>query len=388
MIQITDKTTCCGCTACASICGHKAITMQPDKMGFLYPEVDKDKCIACGLCERVCAFNDHYDTSLNLSAPEIFAARHKDMHQIETSRSGAAFIAISDWVLQQGGVVYGVGYTDHFRVVHKRAITQTERDEFKGSKYVQSDLTGIFNQVKDDLRKGLQVCFSGTPCQIAGLSSYVGKRLRSKLLLVDIVCHGVPTPYIWKDYLDYVEKRYHQTVVAVNFRDKSRIGWAGQVESFLFKDMTKIEKHSYAYLFGLAIMFRPSCSCCHFTNFQRPSDFTIGDYWGWQKLDKEFNKDNKGCSLLFVNTEKGKEIFNIIKHNFYYLSTKESLCLQPNLQHPTIFDVHWKNFEKLYEQKGFIAVAKRYGDIGWRYEMKQLIPRFKAMIKKLIWRNK
>ena len=148
MIHITDPADCCGCTACASICAHDAITMQPDCMGFLYPTVNTTLCTDCGLCETVCAFNEHYDTSLNLPQPEAYAARHKSMKEVETSRSGAAFIAISDWILQQGGSVYGAGYTDHFRVVHKRATTREERDEFKGSKYVQSDMGKVFRQVK------------------------------------------------------------------------------------------------------------------------------------------------------------------------------------------------------------------------------------------------
>lgn len=191
MIQITDKSQCCGCTACASICAHDAITMQPDVMGFLYPVVDKDKCVDCGLCEKVCAFNDHYDTSLNLPKPDAYAARHKDMHEVETSRSGAAFIAISDYVLENGGVVYGAGYANHFRVVHKRATTKEERDEFKGSKYVQSDLDHVFRQVKKDLKDGLTVLFSGTPCQTAGLNSYIGRscvNILSWLILYVMEC--------------------------------------------------------------------------------------------------------------------------------------------------------------------------------------------------------
>lgn len=239
MIQITDKAKCCGCTACASICVHDAITMQPDALGFLYPVVDKDKCIDCGLCENVCAFNEHYDKSLNLQQPLAYAARHKDMHEVETSCSGAAFIAISDWILKQGGVVYGAGYADHFRVVHKRATNQEERNEFKGSKYVQSDLNSIFRQVKQDLREGLIVLFSGTPCQTAGLAAYIGKRLRDKLYLVDIVCHGVPSPYLWRDYLAYLENKHGARICLVNFRDKQKHGWKAHCETFKFRNRIK-----------------------------------------------------------------------------------------------------------------------------------------------------
>ena len=234
MIQITDKSQCCGCTACISICAHDAITMQPDTLGFLYPVVDKDKCVDCGLCEKVCAFNEHYDTSLNLPQPDAYAARHKDMKEVESSRSGAAFIAISDYVLENGGVVYGASYADHFRVVHKRATTKEERDEFKGSKYVQSDLNHVFRQVKKDLKEGLTVLFSGTPCQTAGLNSYIGKKLREHLILVDIVCHGVPGPYVWRDYIAYLEKKQGDKICWVNFRDKQEFGWKAHKETFKF----------------------------------------------------------------------------------------------------------------------------------------------------------
>lgn len=236
MIKIENKEDCCGCTACASICTHDAITMIPDALGFLYPQVDVNKCVECGLCEKVCAFNDHYDTSLNLEKPIAYGARHKNMKEVETSRSGAAFIAISDYILEQGGVVYGAGYAEHFRVVHKRATTKKERNEFKGSKYVQSDMNKVFRQVKDDLRNGLTVLFSGTPCQTSGLNSFVGKRLRARLFLVDIVCHGVPGPYLWRDYLSYLEKIQGSPIVWVNFRDKQKYGWRAHLESFIFKN--------------------------------------------------------------------------------------------------------------------------------------------------------
>lgn len=152
MIKNINPSQCCGCTACASICTHEAITMQPDVFGFLYPVVDESKCTNCGLCGKVCAFHSGYNKELNLPEPLAFAARHKDMNQIAASQSGAAFAALSDWILEQGGVIYGVGYEWHFRVAHKRAVTKEQRDEFRGSKYVQSDLNTVFKQVKRILK--------------------------------------------------------------------------------------------------------------------------------------------------------------------------------------------------------------------------------------------
>lgn len=381
MINIKDKAQCCGCTACASICPKEAITMVPDVLGFKYPKVDLSKCIECGLCEKVCVFNDNYDKSQNLKEPKIYAARHKDIHEIETSRSGAAFIAISDYVLDNGGIIYGVGYKDHFRVVHKRATTKEERNEFKGSKYVQSDLDGIFKQVKEDLKKGYTVLFSGTPCQTAGLNSYVGKKLRENLILVDIVCHGVPSPYIWRDYLAYIEKKYKSNIAKVDFRDKSRIGWSGHIESFVFENGNKIESKLYTNLFYKHIMFRKSCSVCHYTNFKRPSDITLADFWGWYKTDPNINADNKGISLVLVNTEKGRELFEAVKDRMTVVPARLKDCLQPNLQHPSAIHPKRMEFERDYQRKGFLYVMRMYGDMGINYQMKKFLNVIKAKIK-------
>lgn len=385
MINIKDKNQCCGCTACASICPKDAISMIPDIMGFKYPKVDTSKCIECGLCEKVCAFNDNYDKSLNLKEPEIYAARHKDIHEIETSRSGATFIAISDYVLDNGGIVYGVGYKDHFKVVHKRATTKDERNEFKGSKYVQSDLGSIFKQVKEDLKKGYTVLFSGTPCQTAGLNSFVGNKLRENLILIDIVCHGVPSPNVWKDYLSYIEKKYKKNVIKVDFRDKSRIGWYGHMESFVFEDGNKIESNLYTNLFYKHIMFRQSCGVCHYTNFERPSDITLADYWGWQKTDPNINADNKGISLVLVNTDKGSKIFETIKNKYLTtISVKKENCIQPNLQHPSIINVKCLEFEHDYNCKGIHYVIKKYGNTKWQHKFKKIFIQIKNNIKKIL----
>ena len=382
MIKISNPADCCGCTACASICAHNAITMQPDVMGFLYPVVDTDKCIDCGLCEKVCAFNDHYDTGLNLPRPDAYAARHKDVNEVETSRSGAAFIAISDWILRQGGAVYGAGYTDHFRVVHKRAMTKEERDEFKGSKYVQSDLRGVFRQVKQDLKNGMIVLFSGTPCQTSGLNSYVGKKLRENLYLVDIVCHGVPGPYIWRDYLDFLEKKRGDKICWVNFRDKQMFGWSAHRE--VFKFVKGGGKMSFTYLFYQHIMFRHSCGKCHFCNTKRPSDITIADFWGWQKTAPNINKDDKGVSLVLVNTEKGRKLFEAIRNDLIVIPAELENCLQPNLQHPSVFHSQYKDFEKDYKEKGFVYIMNRYGNLGWRYQVRSLARKIKNRVNKII----
>lgn len=385
MIKIEKKEDCCGCTACASICTHDAITMIPDALGFLYPQVDVNKCVKCGLCEKVCAFNDHYDTSLNLEKPIAYGARHKNMKEVETSRSGAAFIAISDYILEQGGVVYGAGYAEHFRVVHKRATTKKERNEFKGSKYVQSDMNKVFRQVKEDLRNGLTVLFSGTPCQTSGLNSFVGKRLRERLFLVDIVCHGVPGPYLWRDYLSYLEKIQGSPIVWVNFRDKQKYGWRAHLESFIFKNGGG-DKMSFTFLFYKHIMFRQSCGKCHFCNTRRPSDITIADFWGWEKTDPDINKDDKGLSLVLVNTEKGKRLFEAIKDRMNVVPADLENCLQTHLRMPS--DIHplRMQFEDEYKKKGFEYVYLKYNipqrSHRYKFKLKMFLKRIFNHIKR------
>lgn len=382
MINITNPSDCCGCTACASICSHQAIKMVPDTLGFLYPSIDLDKCTQCGLCEKVCAFNKNYDKSNNLELPLSFGARHKSMQEIETSRSGAAFIALSDWILEQGGSVYGVGYTEHFKVTHKRALTKEERNEFKGSKYVQSDLNHVFLNIKEDLKQGMIVLFSGTPCQTSGLASFINPKLRKNLYLMDIVCHGVPGPFVWKDYLIYTEKRYGKQVTEVNFRDKQQFGWAAHKESFKINQKT-ISSRIFTDLFYKHIMFRHSCGICHFTNLKRPSDITIADFWGWQKSHSTFNEDDKGCSLILVNTEKGISWWNNINHQLHHFPVQLTDCLQPNLQHPSIVHPLRNEFENDYARKGFLYILNKYSEFGWRNKIQNYKNRIKQKIKRL-----
>lgn len=381
MIQITDKSQCCGCTACANICTHNAIIMQPDALGFLYPVIDKTKCVNCGLCEKVCAFNINYDTTLNLIQPLAYAARHKNIKEIETSRSGAAFIAISDYILENGGVIYGAGYTDHFRVIHKRATTKQERDEFKGSKYVQSDLNSIFREIKKDLKNGTIVLFSGTPCQTAGLAAYIGKNLRKKLFLVDIVCHGVPSPYIWRDYLTFIEKKEKSKICKVNFRDKEKFGWTAHKETFKFINKKETSEDYFTYLFYQHIIFRHSCQECYFTNLKRPSDITIADFWGWEKSDPTFNADDKGASLILINTERGKEVLKEVNKDLTIFPVKLKNCIQPNLQHPSIMHPKRINLENDYMHNGFTYILKKYGNYGWKYNIRRFLRKIKILIK-------
>lgn len=368
---VKNTLNCSGCGLCAAICSHNAITMVADALGFLYPKIDTNSCVNCGLCEKVCPFHDGYVRDVNFVEPISFASRHKNMREVETSRSGATFVALSDYILNVGGVVYGAGYTKKFQVVHKRATTKTERDEFKGSKYVQSEMGGIYTQVKKDLQAGLKVLFSGTPCQTAGLYAFVGKRWHENLFLVDIICHGVVSPFVWHDYLDYLEHKEKDKIRSVNFRDKNIFGWSGlHKESFEFE---KKGVKTYNYIFYNPYMMRRSCNSCVFANLSRPSDITLGDFWGWQNVVPDFNLDDKGVSLVLCNTRKGLNLFNSVLSNLNVIPVKLKDCLQPNLQYPTPVDSKRDSFEHDYQSKGFKYVMDKYGDIGLSFQVKRSI---------------
>lgn len=333
MININNQADCCGCTACASICAHDAITMKPDALGFLYPEVDRSKCVDCGLCEKVCAFNDDYDKSLNIDNPLAYAARHKE-----------------------------------------------ECSEFKGSKYVQSDMNTVFRQVKQDLKAGLVVLFSGTPCQTAGLNSYIGKAQRKNLILIDIICHAVPSPSIWKDYLGYTESKFKSNVIKLEFREKS-IGWnQPHMESFTFTDNSIHKDFLLRYLFYSGLISRPSCEHCKYCNLSRPSDLTIGDFWGYEKVVPKMNTDNKGISLVICNTDKGCSFFRECSYMLHTKHVDLMNSLQPNLQHPSSVDPRWHQFAKDYQKRGFLYVARKYGNVGYRYQLRMFMDKIKRKL--------
>ncbi len=388
-VLIEDKQDCCGCTACVSICPHRAISMTPDSLGFLYPEVDYTKCTECGLCEKVCDFNlRRKRTTDQCSAPDIYAGKHKDVNEVALSQSGAAFVALSDWILDNGGVVYGVGYGEHFAAIHKKAVTKEERDEFRGSKYVQSDLNSIFPQIKKELQDGLLVMFSGTPCQVAGLSSYIGKKLRANLFLVDIVCHGVPSPKMWQDYLLYLEGKEKMKIIKPNFRNKEKYGWRSHVESFEFENGTV---YTYPFTFYSNINIRLSCGICPYTNMHRPSDVTIADFWGIEKTDAaELGDDNKGCSLFIVNNDKGRDWFDAIKSELIYKHVElNENWLQPQLRYPMALHPKRMAFEIDYSKLGFEKTMKKYLYLGYKKNIlmaisKILPTKIKNMIKRFL----
>ena len=382
MIQINDIKDCCGCTACDAVCPKDAISMKADALGFKYPEVDLDKCIDCHLCEKVCSFNPDYDKSLNFSKPLAFGVRHKDMKEVETSRSGGAFIAISDVILDRGGVVYGAALLDDLSVGHIRVTDKSSRQRLKGSKYVQSDLNGIFRSVRQDLKDGLTVMFTGTPCQTSGLRSYIGKKLGENLYLVDIVCHGVPSPTLWKDNLTYLQNRWKTKIKSANFRDK-RFGWFTHRESYQTDKGTKFAG-SFTRGFYLTLSLRTSCANCHFGNIQRPSDISLAGFWGSERVAPEWNADDKGLSLVLANTAKGQQLLQEASASIDCRQYDIENCMQNQLRGRVKFNPQHDEFQKDYAERGFGYAMKKYKCIGFQFEVYSFLSRLKRRLVKLL----
>ncbi len=378
MIKVyADKKECCGCTACSNVCPTKAIEMKADEEGFKYPSIDQDKCINCGLCKKTCDFQ--YERS-DFAEPKIYAAKHKNESIRNESTSGGAFSAISDYILKNNGVVYGVRLNENMVAIHSRATTSEEINRFKGSKYVQSDLNSVFEQVKDDLNNFKMVLFSGTPCQCAGLNSFLEKKgcNQDRLILCDIVCHGVPSPKVFSDYIDLIERENKKKVVNYAFRSKTN-GWHRHTEGCMFEDGSqdfssrKMSVNKKLFYDGNTL--RPSCYECRYTSFSRPSDITIADFWGIEKIMPEFD-DNKGVSLILVNTQKGNIVFNEIKGDLEIRESDKQGCLQHNLQQPTAKPQNRSEFWKTYRKKGFKYISDTITENTIRIKIRRKMAKF------------
>lgn len=370
-----NKNRCSGCTACINSCPVNAITMVADQEGFKYPQIDETTCTECDLCQKICPFHEGYFRDTNLHIPKVYAAKHINDDIRIASSSGGMFTALSDYILQKDGVIYGVAFDNDFRVCHKKAETAQERDKFRGSKYVQSDLGNIFQDVKVELDKKRDVLFTGTPCQIAGLKAYLGKKNYTSLILCDLVCHGTPSPLIWRDYVSLLEKTKGCSLQSFSFRDKGK-GWHNSRLCAQFVDGTTLYNtpivDCFDSIFYQHIALRPSCHTCVFTNFTRPSDITIADFWGIENSKPEFD-DNKGISLVLVNTKKGEAMFEKVKSGLVFEASTMDDCRQRHLIVPAEPSPKREVFWNDYYGHGFEYVAKKYTEYGLRNRFKQRV---------------
>lgn len=317
---------------------------------------------------------------MNWSQPQVYAVIHKDATIREKSRSGGIFTALSDMVLEEGGVVYGCVLTEDFGAAHVRADSEEVRDKMRGSKYIQSKLGDTFRCVKEDLDAERRVLFTGTSCQIAGLRRFLGKEYEN-LLCVDIVCHGVPSTIVWKEYLKWQESRYAKKIVSVDFRNKKKFGWRAHIETLTLENEKEVDSRVFKFLFYGHTILRPSCYECPYKRLIHPGDITIADYWGIEKAAPEFD-DNKGVSLVLINNNKGEGTFEKVKQELIWKITRIEDSLQPPLKgtfkKPADREQFWEDFRT----KSFKYVAREYGGYGWIGMLKKVLIMLKQKVMK------
>lgn len=411
MIKIIDKKDCCGCHACASVCAKRSITMQEDNEGFLYPVVNVSTCTDCGLCEKVCPVINQDEPRRPL---KVFAAKNRDEEIRRQSSSGGIFTPLAEEIIRDGGVVFGAKFDEDWNVVHAWTDTIEGIADFRGSKYVQSTIGDTYREAREFLKQGRKVLFSGTPCQIAGLRKFLRKEY-DNLLTVDVVCHGVPSPLVWRKYLEETRERLRAesdaekntvssslmdlpVITGISFRDKTH-GWKKfgfrlryaaprNVQKTVSVSAIKEEKETlqpfkeniFMQGFLANLYLRPSCYACAVRSGKSYSDILIADFWGVQNYYPEFD-DDKGVGLILVYSEKGKNIYDRVKvHNIeanYSQGVKGNMCLEQSVQKTHNREIFWNAFSR-----GNLNITnKLYKKITQPCIIKRFINKIKRMLK-------
>lgn len=375
MIDIKEKHNCCGCSACVLVCPKQCISMSADKEGFLYPQVDGAICIDCGLCDKVCPVINQEEPREPLA---VYAAKNNNEEIRLKSSSGGIFTLLAEQIIAEGGVVFGARFNESWEVVHDYTETIEGLEPFRGSKYVQSVIGDNFIKAKQFLKDGRKVLFSGTPCQIAGLKKFLRKEYEN-LLTVEVVCHGVPSPMVWRDYLDY--KRAKRAVgkntvssslnelpviAGISFRDKTN-GWkkfafkisyaaSKAAENSLSKsaentnyEITPFSEDLFMKGFLKNLYLRPSCYHCAARQGKSGADISIADYWGIQSIHPEID-DDKGTGLILINTKQGANYFNSTANQIdslissYNKAIMQNPCIVKSVKEPNRRQQFWQNY--------------------------------------------
>lgn len=372
---------CCGCNACEQLCPKKCITFEYNSEGFLYPQVDSSLCVDCGVCTKHCPIISEVERGVN---PEVYAAKYTNRDTTFKSTSGGIFIPLALNVLKQGGIVFGCAYDENLVAKHIAVESRDELYRLQSSKYVQSDIRGIYTAVKASLENGRKVLFSGTGCQAAGLKAFL-KKDYDNLLIADIVCHGVPSPKLFKRYIDYMGKKLGGKLTEYNFRSKEKRGWdlyyKASNEKKSKSDYGFFDPYYNAFLEGKT--YRECCYSCKFANIERAGDITLADYWGIQKMHPEFFDDN-GVSLVLINSEKGKKAWEEISGSVTSVpsTVEKAAVMNGNLvapsKRPDCRDNIYDGFDGDFEL--YLKTKLRF-KINPKVKIKKMIP---YSIKKLI----
>ena len=370
IVLFENKEDCCGCEACVNACPKQAIQMQEDEYGFRYPVIDEEHCVECGKCQTVCAYKTVEETNAPLDT-YVACTLNTD---IMKSASGGIFASLATSFLEQGGVVYGVSMECmEGQPVPVHICVEKPEDIIKlqGSKYVQSLVGDCYGRIKRQLGEGKKVLFSGTPCQVAGLKEFLGRPKDENLLLVDIICHGVPSVQFFQSYIRELSKKIKGTITDFKFRDKAT-GWGlvGKAEYVTEKGKKKYKtiyarESSYYQFFLKGDIYRENCYKCKYASAHRPGDITLGDYWGIEKEHPEYLTANGGCydetkgvSCVIVNTAKGKNYMDSLPDTMLRKeSTYEKAAKQNGqLRHPTQQSPRRELLLKMYANDGYKAV--------------------------------
>jgi len=387
------KSDCCGCSACASVCPKQAIAMRADEYGFLYPVIDEDKCIACGLCKSVCAFSKENE---NPTPIEAYAVQAREDKLLENSASGGVFAVLAGEFLARGGAAAGCAMVQSDGGLTPRHVVIRSADELpvlQGSKYVQSSIGDGYKKVKELLDGGLPVLFSGTPCQVDGLRRFLLGKEYPNLLTVDLICHGVPSAKMFSDYLSVFEKKLGGTVTEFRFRDKSD-GWGlnGSVHCTDKNGKSKVvrfaaKRSSFYKLFLDGEIYRDSCYRCPYACLKRSGDLTLGDFWGIERQHSEALLENgggmsekKGISCVLVNTEKGRKWVEVLASETNMVLSDLQKAAEENhqLSHPSSPGENRETILTIYKKSGYGAVERWFH----RHEFKR---KCKRKLKKLLF---
>lgn len=315
MPNLANKDICTGCTACMNICPKQCISMKQDNSGFEYPEINTSQCIDCGKCENCCPVLNEKGRYM---LPSVFAAYSRDESMRMESSSGGVFSEIAKNILGKKGIVYGAVYNENFEIEHIAIKNTRDLLKLRGAKYAQSRLGTTYRDILENLRSGQSVLFSGTPCQVAGLKMFL-KKDYDNLFCVDFVCHGVPSPMVWKEYIKYRMREDGENKIpcSINLRNK-KAGWSkyGYSNVFQYADgkehSIKSNDSLFMKLFVGDYINRKSCASCFFKGYGRISDITLGDFWGIWDIAPEMD-DDKGTSLVLVQSDRGRRIWSEIK---------------------------------------------------------------------------
>ncbi len=364
MKEICPIEQCTGCTACLNACAKSAITMQPDNLGFMYPSIDESLCVDCGLCERSCP-NNHPVTKY--LPPESFVGHAENTDEQLSSTSGGIASAISRWCIRKGGVVYGCSAKECTHVKHIRVTHEEELKWLKGSKYVQSDMGMCYSLVKDDLKDNRTVVFIGTPCQCAGLKSFLRKDY-DNLYLIDFVCHGVPSQSVLNEELKLHASESQLESARLNFRRKlqKETEYSTQYGIFLNDESNNeifaevFPSNTYITGFLTGLFYRNSCYQCHYTTPERVSDITLGDYGDHSGDYKSMEGRKRLLSMITVNTEKGHQVLNSIGDTIICKSIEYDKLVnaQGQLRRPIARHNLRSEFELILPQTGYRVASK------------------------------